>query len=420
MVLKYFHEGMGPPGKRRTEYSIRTKYYWKGLTLDAEGHADNCRLCKLRKHAYGEGKIPIMRYPINTRPMQRVHIDLIGPLPKTSRGNEYVLVAKCAFTMWIETMPLKTKSAQEVTKAITDRILLVHGAIEHIVTDNGKEFVNNISSAVYELTTVRHTKTTPYNPQANGKVENQNKTLKDMLAIYCNRQQKDWDTYIGIVTHAYRTTVSPTTGYSPFRLVYGREARQPTEEWIGEFAKRNRLSIDEYVIGLTKALLYTWEKVETKIRVNQENIDNKPTEKGERCFRPYDIGDKFYLKTIPKRFYNDKGNFKFKLAAKLQMRYTGPHTITEAHNPIIYTALVNGILKKVHARKMKRDTSTATERMPEDFVGYCYEDEDSEEEDEEEEPKINLNQEEDSESEDSVVESDIEKEENDEDKGKED
>ena len=391
MTLKYFHEGLGHPGVRRMEYSIRTKYHWKDLAIDTEKHCNNCRLCKLRKQTYGEGKIPTYRYDINTRPMQRVHIDLIGPLPRTSRGSEYILVAKCAFSQWIETATLRTKSAQEVTKAITDKIPLTHGSIEHIITDNGKEFTANIAGAVYELTNTKHTTTTPYNPQANGKVENQNKTLKDMLAIYCNAQQRDWDTYLGVITHYYRTTVCPTTGYSPFRLVFGREARQPSEEWIKDFANKNQVNIDEYVTNLTKALLYTWRKVEIKIRSNQDGVDNpnRTTVKRERLFTPYEVGDKFYLKTIPKRFYNDKGKEKFKLAAKLQMRYTGPHIVTTVHNPIIYTALVNGRNKIIHGNKMKRDISTK-DIQPEDFAGYGDINEESED-DEENNQEINLN-----------------------------
>ena len=364
-VLRFFHEGLAHPGRDRMIFSIKTKYFWVGMNEDVHRHVDNCRMCKLRKCGSGQGRMPLQRYAVGVRPMQRVHVDLVGPLQRTINGNEYILVAKCAFSQWIEVVPLKGKSAQEVTKAIVDYVILIHGAIEHFVTDNGKEFVANLAEAVHKLCNNIHTTTTPYNPQANGKVENQNKTLKDMLSMYVQQHQRDWDTFLPVIVHAYRTTINVATGYSPFRIVFGREARQPSEEWIEEFAKTNQVDINEYVNDLTQAMLYTWRSVGERTLKNQLLVDYKPFGKNEKIFRPYMAGDLFFLKSIPKRYHTEKGRKKQKITAKLQMRFTGPHRVLEVKNPVLYVALVDGRRKMVHALKMKRDASTA-----EKFVGF--------------------------------------------------
>ena len=270
MILKYFHEGLKHPGVDRMIRSTRTKYFWPGLDKDCEHYVANCRLCKLRKCSTGQGHLPLQRYNIGIRPFQRCHIDLVGPLQKTVRGYEYILVAKCAFTQWIEVVPLCGKSTLEVTQAIVDKLLSVHGAIEHFITDNGKEFASNIAAAVHHLITNVHTTTTAYNPQSNGKVENQNKTLKDMLAMYVHDNQRDWDVFLPAIVHAYRTTVNAATGYSPFKAVFGREARQPEETWIEEFAESNKVDINEYVNGLAHALLYTWRTIGERIQAHQQ------------------------------------------------------------------------------------------------------------------------------------------------------
>jgi len=275
-ILRFFHEGLAHPGKQRMYFSIRTKYYWVGLKEDVETYTGNCRMCKLRKSSNGQGRMPLQRYAVGVRPMQRVHVDLVGPLQKTANGYEYILVAKCAFSQWIEVVPLRGKSAQEVTKAIVDYVILVHGTIEHFITDNGKEFVANIAEAVHKLCNNIHTTTTPYNPQANGKVENQNKTLKDMLSMYVQQHQRDWDSFLPVIVHAYRTTINVATGYSPFRILFGREARQPSEEWIEDFATTNKVDINEYVNDLTQAMLYTWRSVGERTLKNQQLMDYKP------------------------------------------------------------------------------------------------------------------------------------------------
>jgi hypothetical protein len=34
--------------------------------------------------------------------MERVHLDFIGPLPRTERGNEHILMMVDQFTKWVE------------------------------------------------------------------------------------------------------------------------------------------------------------------------------------------------------------------------------------------------------------------------------------------------------------------------------
>jgi hypothetical protein len=137
------------------------------------------------------------------------------------------LVIKDALTQWIELVPLfeKSDAAWEVFQSLYCR----HGAAEQLVSDKGTEFVNKMMRAINLLLHQNHISTTPYHPSANGKVEQQNRTLKDMLSGYVAANQRNWDKYLQVVAHAYRTTSNSATGYSPFRALYGREARQPSE-----------------------------------------------------------------------------------------------------------------------------------------------------------------------------------------------
>ena len=46
-------------------------------------------------------KAPLRPIP-SSYPFQRLHIDIVGPLPRTKRGNRYILTAQCSFTKWVE------------------------------------------------------------------------------------------------------------------------------------------------------------------------------------------------------------------------------------------------------------------------------------------------------------------------------
>jgi hypothetical protein len=45
-------------------------------------------------------------------PMERVHIDFLGPLPETNSGNSNILVMVDQFTKWVEIIPLSSQTAE--------------------------------------------------------------------------------------------------------------------------------------------------------------------------------------------------------------------------------------------------------------------------------------------------------------------
>ena len=166
--------------------------------------------------------------------------------------------------------------------------------------------------AINLLLAQNHISTTPYHPAANGKVEQQNRTLKDMLSGYVAANQRNWDKYLQVVAHAYRTTYNSATGYSPFRALYGREARQPSEDWIEDFAKFHDVDIHEYARELALVLHYTWSEISELIRKKELRETNRTAQPqplrttSALEYHPYEPNDMFYLKSIPKRFFTQK------------------------------------------------------------------------------------------------------------------
>eukprot|EP00253_Pinus_taeda_P002349 PITA_02349 len=67
-------------------------------------------------------------------------------------------------------------------------------------------------------------KSTPYHPQANGKVEVTNLALEGILAKVISSSRKDWADILEEATWAYNTTWETTTAFTPYELAYGKKA----------------------------------------------------------------------------------------------------------------------------------------------------------------------------------------------------
>ena len=101
-------------------------------------------------------------------------------------------------------------------------IFIWFGAPQHIISDQGREFVNQINARLFTLTKTKHRIASAYHPQTNGLVERYNATLQRSLIKLVNENQTDWDTHLDGVLFAYRTSVHKSTGFSPFEIMFGR------------------------------------------------------------------------------------------------------------------------------------------------------------------------------------------------------
>ena len=122
------------------------------------------------------------------QPMDFICMDLIGEFhPPTSCGYHYALTAVCMLTGFTWCIPLKTKTAEEVSKAYLDHIYSNFGGSVKIMMDNGTEFKNKLfKEVVRKLGTEFSIHLPPYRPQSNGKIEGFHRFLKTCISKHIN------------------------------------------------------------------------------------------------------------------------------------------------------------------------------------------------------------------------------------------
>ena len=135
----------------------------------------------------------------------KIRIDIKGPLPITSNGNRYIIVAMDYFSKWPEAKVLSNIRAKTVAEFIYNDIICRHGVPQEILSDRGTSFVNKVINELCEKYQTKHRLTSPYRPQTNGMVERFNRTLRECIAKLVQDNQKEWDSLINSILLAYRT-----------------------------------------------------------------------------------------------------------------------------------------------------------------------------------------------------------------------
>ncbi|XP_014677616.1 PREDICTED: uncharacterized protein K02A2.6-like [Priapulus caudatus] len=206
---------------------IRQRFTWPGIRQDVLRWVRECDLCSRRKPGHRRNAPLCQR--ISTAPWERMAIDFMGPLPETSSGIKYILVACDYFTKWTEAFALPDMTAQTTADCLVSELFLCFGVPRQLHSDQGRNFESGLFTEVCLLLGIEKTRTTPYHSQSDGLVERFNRTLQDMLSKVVNERRDDWDTILPYVLAAYRGTTQECTGVSPNLMMVGREVGMPID-----------------------------------------------------------------------------------------------------------------------------------------------------------------------------------------------
>ncbi|KAL6417861.1 hypothetical protein ACFW04_012476 [Cataglyphis niger] len=199
------------------------------MKADIQSFIRNCRSCQLKKLVRVKTKQPMVLTDTPDSAFDKVSMDIMGPLPTTRSGNNYILTIQDLLTKYSLALPLKHAGAIDVADAFTNEFICTFGAPKAILTDQGSHFLNSLMRNVARKFKIRHFRTTAYRPQSNGSVERSHQVLWEYLKHYVDKTN-EWDTYLRLASFSYNTSVHEGTQFTPHELVFGKTARVPSSE----------------------------------------------------------------------------------------------------------------------------------------------------------------------------------------------
>ena len=247
-VLAYCHSSMFSAhlGMVKTKSRVKQRFYWYKLGADVESHIHKCPICTANMYPKKKPRAPLKDYMAEA-PIDRIGIDVLGPLPTSNQGNSYLLVVGDYFTRWIEAYPMPDQQAGTTENKLVYEFISRFGIPLEIHSYQGRNFESQLFQETCRLLEVKKTRSTPYKPQANGLIERFNRTLGKMLRSFVDHNKLDWDIHVPLLTAAYRSTVHPATGFTPNKLMLGREVNLPIDILYPRPAPQELSEVHEYV-----------------------------------------------------------------------------------------------------------------------------------------------------------------------------
>jgi hypothetical protein len=333
-MVKLYHEppSQGHRGAQAVSKAMKNDMTWTNLERDVKDIIKSCEACQQFKN-YGTKNRPYKTRPVPKRCFDEISMDVVGPVPTSSKGNNYILVIQDRLSRWIQFSPMSNTSALTTSRTFLNDWVCVFGPPGRILTDRGPNFLSSYFRELAKWLGIQTTNTAAYRPQANGQNERTHRELHNYLTMYLNeiKSRTHWDTLLRLAAWVHNSTVHEALKASPYEIMTGMKPNVARMWLPGESESLSEDMLEEH-FGIKK------EKLEELRRKATEAI-----ERGQAGFLAkrnksqghiYQVGELVWVKSHR--------------ASKWQARYHGPYKVSK----IISDVIVQIILDE---EKMKKD-----------------------------------------------------------------
>lgn len=351
-VLQYYHSSplSGHLGIFKTYKRVQDVAFWHGMWTDVKRFVKSCVKCQTLKsdNRKPAGKLQ----PITTsRPNEMLGVDIMGPLPKSSKQHTFLLVFVDYFSRWVELFPMRNATAPAIAEILRKEVLTRWGVPDYILSDRGTQFVSALFNELCGKWSVTHKLTTAYHPQTN-MTERVNRTLKSMISAFVEDSHKTWDHYLPELRFALNTAVQESIGMSPAELHLGRKLHSPVDKLLHG---RDLLPFDS-----SYDVVHQLSQLQRKAKENCKKAQTRQLRNYNKSRRDvlFQEKDRVWVRNFP------QSSAQRSFSAKLAPKWKGPYRIIQQLGPLNYRVALESSgedVRNVHVCNLKPCFPTAEE-----------------------------------------------------------
>ena len=222
----------GHLGQAKTLLRVRRSFTWYQMTKECRLYVQSCSVCNQNKKASRHARAGLGRYHAGF-PMERVHLDILGPFVESSLDRKYILVMVDQFSKWIELAAIPDQTAEMIAREFLEHFVVTFGCPLEVHTDQGRNFDSNLFRTLCSLLQIAKTRTTPYRPCSNGQVERYNSVILAFVRCFSVGNPRSWDEHLPLLAMSLHSMVHRQTGFSANQIMLGREVLLPVDLLLG-------------------------------------------------------------------------------------------------------------------------------------------------------------------------------------------
>ncbi|GJW44209.1 putative reverse transcriptase domain-containing protein [Tanacetum coccineum] len=210
------------PGFDKMYQDIKKLYWWLNMKAIIAEYVGKCLTCFSVKAECQNPSGLLIQPEIPTWKWERITMDFVTKLPKTSSGHDTIWVIVDRLTKSAHFIPTReTNSMETLTRLYIKEIVLQHGVPISIISNRDSHFTSRFWQSMQSALGTQLDMSTTYHPETDGQSERTIQTLEDMLRACVIDFGKGWEKHLplkGVIRFGKRGKLNPWY-IRPFKIL---------------------------------------------------------------------------------------------------------------------------------------------------------------------------------------------------------
>ena len=222
-ILAKYHDSQlaHHQGVTRTVLTLQREYFFPRMFDTVREYIKTCHQCQATKEPSKLPAATLQRKPMSFRPFERMSMD-VKDMPKGDQQYKYILVMVCEATHYTVASAMKTLSTTNIFRILWTKIICVFNTPKTIICDQASIFTSKQMDTLMNTLGIK-LKFVGVENHGSNRTERYIQSINNMFKKILQDKGKNWPEFLHSAASAMNRFISPSTGYSPYEMMFGRK-----------------------------------------------------------------------------------------------------------------------------------------------------------------------------------------------------